>query len=170
MTKLSKLLYFFDFDHFKQTGYPAIGLEYFAFDHGPLPRKLWAEMQGGTVPEDLKAKVTINNKSGELGRRETEFKPKAGAEVDLSIFTRREQEILKKLAFIYIDASGKTMSDISHEDRRPWEITRREKGDKAEIDYILAIDENSTISREEAEQNLRDHFAITKLFNIEPIK
>ena len=64
MTKISKLLYFFDFTHFKQTGYPAIGLEYFAFKNGPVPKKLWLELKDGIVPNDFKAKLALLEKKG----------------------------------------------------------------------------------------------------------
>src|SRR5271157_793245 len=127
MTKLMKLLNFFDFEHFNQTGYPSIGLEYFAFEKGPVPKKFWLEVKDGNVPDDLRDKVTINVKYGEHGRKEMEFIAKAGAKVDFTIFTRREIKILENLAYIYKDANAKTMSDVSHEDNWPWEITRREK-------------------------------------------
>lgn len=170
ITKLMKLLNFFDFEHFKQTGYPSIGLKYFAFENGPVPKKFWLEVKDGIVPEDLKNIVVINAKVGEYGRRETEFKVKTGSHVDFTVFTSRERKILEKLAFIYKDADAKTMSDISHEAEKPWEITKREKGLNAEINYLLAIDSDSPITREEAEENLRDHFENIKIFDIEPIK
>lgn len=170
MTKLSKLLCFFDFDHVKQTGYPSIGLEYYAFDNGPLPKKFWAEVNEGFAPRDIDEKVIINKKTWGTGKTETEFKPRPGVEVDFRVFTRREKTILDRLAFIYKDASGKTMSEISHEDKGPWEITRKEKGDKAKIDYILAIDETSDFNREQVEERLRDHFETLKIFDLEPVK
>ncbi len=60
-----------------------------------------------------------------------------------------KKAILEKLAFIYKDADAATMSKISHEAEKPWEITIKEKGLNAEIDYMLAIDESSPIKREE---------------------
>jgi uncharacterized phage-associated protein len=169
-TKLMKLLNFFDFEHFKQTGYPSIGLIYNAFPQGPVPKKFWLEVKDGMPPEDLRDKVSINQKIGEGQRKEVEFLPKKGAQVDFAIFTPREKEILKRLVFIYQDATAKTMSDISHEAEKPWEITIKEKGLNAEIDYLLAIDKDSPIDREEAEDNLRDLFLFMKSFDIEPVK
>ena len=171
MTKLMKLLNFFEFEHFNQTGYPSIGLEYFAFEKGPVPKKFWLEVKDGIVPDDLKDKVVINVKTSEYtNKKETEFIARANAKVDFSIFTPREKKILEKLAFIYKDATAKDMSEISHEADRPWEITRREKGPNAEIDYLLALDEDSPVDREEAEENLRDLFYFLKAFDIEPAK
>jgi uncharacterized phage-associated protein len=170
MTKLMKLLNFFDFEHFSQTGYPSIGLEYSTFEYGPVPRKLWLEVKDATLPDDIKEKVFVKVREWGYGNKEMEFIAKTGAQVDFTIFTPREKDILEKLAFIYRDATAKDMSNISHEDNMPWEITMKEKGLNAEIDYLLAIDEDSLASREEAQENLRDHFATLKAFNIEPVK
>ncbi len=172
ITKLMKLLNFFDFEHFKQTGYPSIGLEYHVFEHGPVPKKFWLEVKDGVSPEDLKVCVAINVKTREYdkNKKEIEFFAKSGVQVNFTIFTRREREILENLAFIYKDANAKTMSDISHEAEKPWEITKKEKGLYAEIDYLLAIEDTSSINREEAKENLRDHFAALKAFDIEPTK
>ena len=41
--KLCKLLYFLDFEHFKQTGRPVTGLDYFAWPMGPVPVSLYNE-------------------------------------------------------------------------------------------------------------------------------
>jgi uncharacterized phage-associated protein len=169
-TKLMKLLNFFEFEHFNQTGYPSIGLEYFAFEKGPVPKKFWLEVKDGIVPDDLKDKIIINVKQKDNNWKELEFIARAGAQVDFSIFTPREKSILEKLAFIYKDVTAKTMSDISHEDDKPWEITKRTKGINAEIDYLLALGADSPIDREEAEENLRDHFSILREFDVEPAK
>jgi len=170
--KLMKLLNFFDFEHFNQTGYPSIGLEYYAFERGPVPKKFWLEVKDGVAPDDLKDKVILNLKTGEYdqSKKEIEFIAKSGTQVDFSIFTPREKKILENLAFIYKDANAKTMSEVSHEAELPWEITKKEKGINAEIDYLLALKKDSLVDRDEAEENLHDHFSILKVFDVEPVK
>ncbi|MBM3182307.1 MAG: DUF4065 domain-containing protein [Chloroflexi bacterium] len=170
MTKLMKLLNFFEFEHFGQTGYPSIGLRYYAFEKGPAPKRFWLEVKDGVPPSDLKEKVAISIKDWGHGKKELEFIARINAQVDFSIFTPREKKILEKLAYIYKDATAKTMSDISHEDDMPWEITKREKGLNAEIDYLLVVDESSAIDREIAKENLQDHFIVLKAFDVEPVK
>lgn len=170
MTKLMKLLNFFEFEHFNQTGYPSIGLKYFTFENGPVAKKFWLEVKDATLPDDLKSKVAVSVKEWGQGNKEIEFTAKNNAQVDFSVFTPREKKILEKLAVIYKDETAKTMSGISHEDNMPWEITKREKGLNAEIDYLLALDENSEIDREEAQESLQEHFAAMKAFNTEPVK
>lgn len=165
-----KLLNFFDFEHFSQTGYPSIGLEYFTFENGPVPKKFWLEIKDASLPDDLRDKVVVNVREWGHSNKEMTFLAKANAQVDFAIFTPREKKILDKLAFIYKDATAKQMSQISHEDNMPWEITKREKGLNQIIDYLLAIDEHSEMGKEEAIESLKEHFAATKAFNIEPVK
>jgi hypothetical protein len=152
-----------------QTGYPSIGLDYFTFEQGPVPKQFWLEIKDGIPPDDLKGKVILTPII-EKDRKEIRFTPKADAKVDFSIFSNREVKILKRLAFIFQDATAKEMSAVSHEENKPWEITMREKGKNAKIDYMLALNEKSPINPGEAKENLQDHFAIIKAFDIEPSK
>jgi len=94
VTKLMKLLNFFEFEHFNQTGYPSIGLKYFAFQQGPVPKQFWLEVKDGIVPDDLKDKIIFNVKTGEYNnRKETEFSARANAQVDFSVFySSREKD------------------------------------------------------------------------------
>ena len=65
-TKLLKLLSFFDFTHFNQTGYPSLGIEYYAWKHGPVPKNFYEEIKGGIVPADFDEKlVAIQQDWGE---------------------------------------------------------------------------------------------------------
>ena len=59
LTKLLKLLYFLDFTHFKETGYPALNLIYYAWDYGPVPRDFYEEVKEHEVPKDFVNKFAI---------------------------------------------------------------------------------------------------------------
>jgi len=168
MTKISKLLYFLDFVHFKQTGYPCIGLKYYAFESGPLPKDFWLEVKDGNVPEDFRDKLALIPRRDELdpSRKETEFWAKA--DPNLSIFTPRETEILSNLAFIFKEARGQDMKEVSHLRKQPWDITIKEKGKRQFIDYLLAIDEKSEVDLEEARESLKEHFEALSNFHLEP--
>ena len=50
-TKLFKLLYFWDFIHFKRYGTSVTGLNYFAYPFGPVPKKLYDEISSDELPE-----------------------------------------------------------------------------------------------------------------------
>jgi len=167
LTKLMKLLNFFEFEHFNQTGYPSIGLEYFAFQNGPVPKALWVELKDGIVPDDFKDKIILRENDIQ-GRKELEILSKKSVNVDFSIFSPREKKILENLVFIYQNETAATMSDISHEENRPWEITYNKSGKNSKIDYLLALGDDSLITREEAEENLKDHQFLSSQFNIKP--
>ena len=65
--KLFKLLYFLDFEHFRQTGQSVTGLRYVAWPKGPAPDDLWHELDAPRP--DLAATVSITRQSG----RDTSF-------------------------------------------------------------------------------------------------
>ena len=170
LTKLLKLLYFLDFTHFKQTGYPSIGLTYYAFPKGPVPKDFWLEVKDGNVPDDFADKLALIRRVDELdpSRKEVEFRAKA--DPDLSVFTPREIEILDNLAFIFREARAWEMSEVSHLPRQPWDTTIKELGEKRPIDYLLAIDQESEVSLGEAEESLKEHFEAIRNFNLDPTK
>lgn len=47
--KLFKLLYFLDFEHFRDTGRSVTGLDYFAWKMGPVPKSLFEELDAGDL-------------------------------------------------------------------------------------------------------------------------
>jgi uncharacterized phage-associated protein len=170
LTKLSKLLYFLDFDHFEQTGYPCIGLKYYSFRKGPVPKDFWLEIKDGTLPDDFKGKVALIQKADENNSSFKEVVIKAAGKPDLSIFTPREVRILNRLADIYRDANAKDMSEVSHLPKQPWDITIRQSGENQYIDYCLCISEKSPIKVDEARESLKEHFEAVDNLNIEPSK
>jgi uncharacterized phage-associated protein len=167
-TKLSKLLFFFDFTHVKQTGYPAIGLQYNAFEHGPVPKAFWLEIKDGNVPEDFKKHLAIIVHRDDLDKEYKELDFRAKVDPDIKVFTPREQKILDDLAFIYQEATASQMSEILHLKNQPWDLTYRTKGENAPIDYVLAIDSEAKYSEEEIRQILREHFDIVKNLELSP--
>ncbi len=56
--KLFKLLFFLDFEHYRQTGRAVTGQKYVAWPQGPAPNALWHELQkGGDV--DLRKQILV---------------------------------------------------------------------------------------------------------------
>lgn len=172
LTKMLKLLYFLDFTHFKQTGYPSIGLEYYAWEKGPVPKKFWVEVKDGIIPDDFGGKLAIfileNQEDPLLSRKELLFK--AIAKPDLTVFTPREIEILEHLADIYRDTPAYLMSEVTHLRNEPWDTTKKTKGLNNPIDYLLCLDEEAGISLDEARDSLKEHFEVIHNFGIEPTK
>lgn len=170
LTKLSKLLYFLDFTHFNQTGYPSIGLDYYAFEWGPVPRDFWSEIKDGSVPEDFKGKLALIPKTDDFSPSYKEIEVRAIENPDLSVFTSREMKILEDLAFIYKEARGRDISEVTHLPKQPWDITVKKSGKYKLIDYLLGIDEKSKVSLDEARESLKEHFEAVRNFGLKPTK
>ncbi len=168
--KLAKLLYFLDFIHFNQTGYPSIGLKYYAFEKGPVPRDFWLEIRDADVPEDFKGKIALIRRTDDFEPNYKEVEIHALEEPDLSVFTPREIEILDELAFVYKEATASNMSEVTHLPKQPWDITRKEKGKNQLIDYLVSISEKSAIGLEDATDSLKEHFEVVHNFGIKPTK
>lgn len=164
-TKLLKLLYHLDFIHFKQTGYPSIGLTYYTYDKGPVPVRFWKEVQHGVVPSDFKGKLEIEAKEDAK-----EYVFKALTNPDLSYFTPREQDILNMLATKYRNKTATQISEETHLPRQPWHTTKITKGMNRQIDYLLCLDEDSGVSWDEAKDNLSEFYAVVKNFKLSATK
>ena len=168
--KLSKLLYFLDFIYFNQTGYPSIGLKYYTFEKGPVPRDFWLEIRDADVPEDFKGKIVLIRRTDDFEPNYKEVEIRALEKPDLSMFTPREIEILDNLAFVYKEATASDMSEVTHLPKQPWDITRREKGKNQPIDYLVSIGEESAVSPDDAADSLKEHFEVVRNFGIKPTK
>jgi uncharacterized phage-associated protein len=129
-TKLMKLLFFLDFCHFKQTGKSVTGLDYYAWEMGPVPKDLFEELDA--MKPDLKGAVNIA--SGDFRK----IIPRKA--FDQRHFAKREMELLEKLSFIFSDAKAEDMIEVTHLKNEPWHKTLVQKGPFSKIDYLLAID------------------------------
>ncbi len=168
--KLSKLLYFLDFMHFNQTGYPSIGLEYYTFENGPVPKDFWLEIRDANVPEDFKGKIGLIRRTDDFAPSYKEVEVRALEKPDLSVFTPREMRLLENLAFVYKEATASDMSEVTHLPKQPWDITKKEKGKNKPIDYLLSIDEESAVSLDHATDTLKEHLEVVHNFGIAPTK
>ena len=172
LTKLLKLLYFLDFTHFKETGYPAINLMYYAWDHGPVPRDFYEEVKGHEVPEDFTNKLAIIPS----GRWEEKYPEREEyffipiAKPDISIFTPRELGIIELLCDMYRDATASQMKEITHLPNEPWDTTKKTKGLYKYVDYLLCLEDTSRESMDRARDTLIEHFEMLNNFGLVPSK
>lgn len=134
-TKLFKLLYFLDFEHFGETGRSVTGLKYNAWPLGPVPVALQNEIP--TPQEDMSAAIQFEQKEVQSGSMLT-VKPKA--DFTEALFSKRELRILKRLADQYRDATAEEMVEATHLENLPWHQVYEAEGKKqAEIPYELAV-------------------------------
>ena len=163
--KLFKLLFFLDFKIFRETGRTTTGLTYFAFERGPVPRTLFDELDAPR--DDMRAALLITSSKDtdpEIGGNRLDFK--ARRDFDDGCFTPRELAEMERLAEIFRDALGKTMTDVSHVPGAPWHrVYEVEKRHQALIPYELALDDKpDSITKEQAEQIAEEERELTALF------
>ncbi|WP_420263986.1 Panacea domain-containing protein [Candidatus Magnetominusculus dajiuhuensis] len=159
ITKLCKLMYYLDFLHFKETGRSVTGMDYDAWNFGPVPTTLYDEISNLKLKPDLRESIsirTINNFTVMKAR-----KPFNGLH-----FTKREKRILEKVAFIFEEAKTEDIVEASHLPNHPWYETIENKGFKAKIDYMLALDgSGESISKEEALERISDREEMKRVFS-----
>ena len=154
--KLFKLLFFLDFEVFRQTGKSTTGLRYFALPRGPVPLALHGEiLQPGL---DLKNAVSIQIQTmADADFKQVNFRAKQPFEE--GCFTKRELKVMEHLVFIFKTAQSTAMTNVSH-DRdssraaaAAWhQVHEIEKRPNAEISYLLALDgKPGAITRDQAE-------------------
>lgn len=135
-TKLCKLLYFLDFEHYRETGRSVTGMEYSAWKMGPVPVDLYEEVE---MPEpDMSAKVEFVEIETRSGSPMLTVKPIAP--FDDSHFTKRELRIMQKLANEYKGARSEDIIEATHLENQPWHKTYIEEGKRQQlIPYYLAL-------------------------------
>lgn len=129
-TKLYKLLYFLDFEHFKETGRSVTDLEYYALPMGPVPEELRGEINESPQP-DFVEKIDVEIIPLKAGGRMFSITPKA--EFDPSYFTKRELRIMESLALEYDMANAEEMVEATHLPTLPWYRRYHVEGRKREV-------------------------------------
>lgn len=137
VTKLMKLLYFLDFIHFRQSGKPVTGRDYFAWKMGPVPIDVYKEITGSDDKGLGLSKIVALIPKGDLLKQVT---PKVGVKFDKEVFSERELRILQNIAEIFRDSLANEMIEVTHLKNHPWEVTKSRKGYLKRIDYELALD------------------------------
>ncbi|MCY4524855.1 MAG: Panacea domain-containing protein [Halobacteriovoraceae bacterium] len=162
MTKVFKLLFSLDFEHFKQTGRSVSGLDYYAWDNDPLPKSLYKEIN---TSERLDESIEIIKKKFLVFyKRKVSLKPIVN--FNKRIFSKRELEIMNNLANKYKDFDSNDMIEESHKENSPWDRVFNQEGKKKDIiPYLYALDNSSnSITKEEALERKNDRDEIIKNF------
>lgn len=143
--KLFKLLYFLDFEHFKATGRSVTGLDYFAWQMGPVPAILFDEIEA--PGPDMAAAVHFEERAIRQGRQ-TMLVITPQIPFSSQHFSRREIQLMEDLAQRYRDAESEDMVEATHLENLPWDKVYHQQGRRQQlIPYELAArpDEKETI-------------------------
>ena len=137
-TKLSKLLFHLDFEHYEKKGRSVTGLEYKAFREGPIPPQLILD-QWSNPPSDLKAVFKFSSRS--FGERERkELVPIVGVEFNPDYFTKLQIDIMKQLTDKYFAYTAADMSADSHKESGIWyQVWHQEGRPRGDIPYRYAL-------------------------------
>ena len=163
-TKLLKLLYYLDFEHYKAVGRNVTGLQYQAWDLGPVAKSLWQELK--SPAPDMLEQLSFEYES-------VSFPDNPDAEMmtirplrpfDASHFSRRELEILERLAKRYRYHTAKQMKDETHREGGPWHQVYEIEGHRnGEIPYSYVL--SGVEDREAIEEVARDHEAALEKYS-----
>lgn len=162
-TKLFKLLYFLDFEHYKQKGRAVTGLEYYAWPMGPVPVDLQNEIEAQQPEDDMSAHLRFH-KRPLPGTKNNGWMldVHALADFDPTHFTKRELQIMEELAEEFRDAKAEDIVEATHLENLPWhEIYVTEGRQQDRIPYELALrKEEEDVMRRLAEEReaVIDHF------------
>ena len=157
-TKLLKLLYFLDFTHFKRTGKSVTGLEYYAWNMGPVPKDLFEELTGRLKPDMRKS---IQDLPGGEGLQQIRPIKAFGKKY----FSDNELKLLEDISFVFQEAKAEDMIESTHLKNEPWDRTLKDKGEYQKIDYMLAIDSDiESLPYNEAKERMEERSEMYKIF------
>lgn len=153
-TKLFKLLYYLDFIHFKRFGLSVTGYDYITMRYGPVPSRLLSYFENNEFPEEFKRNFSVEKVTDEEDKYSFKILLK-NRKPDLSWFTPNELSVLEEVVEIFKDSPAKDMVEATHFRNTPWDKTFKSKGIGKNIDYLLAFDENSSLTKEEIQERFR---------------
>ena len=129
-TKLMKLLYFADFDHFDDHRESISNATYYKFEHGPVP------VSAFDLLEQMNASNEIEMRPDPMYPKRISFK--SNREFDPSVFSPDECDTLVKVAETWRTASKEQIETASHLDP-PWVAAGRNNP----IPYELVLYRNT---------------------------
>lgn len=160
ITKLLKLLYYFDFQHFQKYGISVTGSKYHAWPNGPVQVDLYNQLNSLKSTPDLNKAIAIIPVTPQFNKivARKPFNEKS--------FSKRQLDILRETAFVFKDADAESMVKSTHMPNDPWDITYRKKGARQlEIDYMLALDNPKCIDYETARERQEEVEDTLKMFS-----
>jgi len=135
--KLFKLLYLLDFEHFNLTGKSVTGLEYQAWELGPVPVALaeaWEEFSnnfGDKLFIEIERVISYERQTVKVAK---------GVRFDDIDFTPRQLKLMRSLAEKYCDTASPALIDVTHEQNGAWHrVWTSENGKYQAIPYELSL-------------------------------
>lgn len=115
-TRLTKVLFWSDFEFFQATGDAITGSNYIRMPHGPMLEKFQGVLQG----METKGELVVLKPAGEFAR----YRPVPQRAPDLSLFNKRELAVIDRIIAENYGASATSVSRTSH-DFMGWQIAKQ---------------------------------------------
>ena len=137
-TKYYKLLNYLDFLHYQRIGRSVTGLDYYAFERGPVPLELKEELENKPQSDFIDHLIKSDKKYGN-GWVAHQLIPRK--QFDKSLFSTFELELMEMLAKKHFKDTAEQMSEDSHFETGPWhEVWEVRKQKNAIIPYNLVLE------------------------------
>lgn len=154
-TKLLKLLYLLDFEHYQQVGRTVTGLKYQAWEKGPVAPAVYEEIEAPSDDWQQHIEV-IFNPTGYQNATPT-WDLKAKTDFDPSLFSKRELILLEEIARKYRYATAESLIRLCH-DTAPWNIPWKKAWEEegrqfGELDLSLFLAEDEAGLKETAAEH-----------------
>ncbi|MBU4445258.1 MAG: SocA family protein [Candidatus Marinimicrobia bacterium] len=151
-TKLFKLLFFWDFLHFKEYGLSITGYQYYTFPFGPVPVELYDQIINNNLPPALQSELKIIQDDEDEYKYKTFRVALKNKQIDYDWLTPNEIKILERVVLLFRDLTARDMTEITHLPNSPYDKTLKDFGMNKPIDYRLAIDKDSPLDQETVEE------------------
>lgn len=144
--KVYKLLFLFDFEHYKQTGRSVTGFDYFAWQMGPVPTLLDKAIESNS--EEITKNFDIEFQKTKFKHPTVYLNPKTKFEE--KYFSELELDLLATIADRFDLSTGDEMVWFTHQEHYPWyRVYEIEKRLKEKIPYEYALDDLEEHKKEE---------------------
>ncbi len=156
-TKLFKLLYALDFEHFRETGKSVTGLNYKAWDKGPVPETLYHEMKSPKI--DFNQALRKRVKKYPNGYEGEQYEPQK--QFDDIFFSPFQIDLLERLSKKYCRKTATQMSAESHEAFGCWDqVFNYDDNPSGDIPYGMILDRQNSDRDQEIRELSKEYEAM----------
>lgn len=116
-TRLTKVLFWSDFEYFRETGQAITGSNYIRMPYGPMLERFQGILEAMETRGELRVRREHNGAY-------TQFRPFAGRSPKMSLFSPEELEVIDRIIAENYGATAASVSDVSHE-FIGWQVARQ---------------------------------------------
>ncbi|MBI2506444.1 MAG: SocA family protein [Candidatus Latescibacteria bacterium] len=161
-TKLLKLLYILDFEHYRQIGRTVTGLKYEAWEGGPVAPEIFTQFRAPSG--DWEAHIEITHDPAGFQKATSTWTPRPKAAFDPQFFSKRELALLQDIANRYKSTTATALVNLCHNTppwnlpwKEVWENQNREDGEISPELFLMGATDAEGVA-----ELAREHEAMVK--------